>query len=190
MVTLNVPYYSQRDNFVQPWRTCFSSSVAMVLSYFLPHAIENDNEYLRDVFALGDTTEVWVHLQLLREYGLKASFSNTCSNQTLKEYIDGGIPVPCGVLRKGSAQSPTGGGHWIVVVGYEEDASAPGGGWWIVHDPWGEIYHSSGHYDSSDNQGENEKYSFALMDSRWTVDSDDDGWCILVDDPQKEKIYS
>ena len=65
-----------------------------------------------------------------------------------------------------------------------------GGGWWIIHDPWGEIYHSSGHYDSSDNQGENEKYSFALMDSRWTVDSDDDGWCILVDDPQKEKIYS
>lgn len=128
MVTLNVPYYSQRGNFVQPWRTCFSSSVAMVLSYFLPHAIENDNEYLRDVFTLGDTTEVWVHLQLLREYGLKASFSNTCSNQTLKEYIDGGIPVPCGVLRKGSAQSPTGGGHWIVVVGYEEDASAPGGG--------------------------------------------------------------
>ena len=180
MPRLNVPYYSQRDNYVQPWRTCFSSSVAMILKYLKPNTIENDNEYLKKVFALGDTTEVWVHLQLLREYGLRASFTTEGSNQILREYIDAGVPVPCGILHRGSAYSPTGGGHWIVVVGYEEDSLAPGGGWWIVHDPWGEIYHSSGSYDSSENQGRNEKYSFALMNSRWTVDSNDDGWCIFI----------
>ena len=128
MPRLNVPYYSQRDNYVQPWRTCFSSSVAMVLKYLKPNTIENGNEYLKKVFALGDTTEVWVHLQLLREHGLKASFSNNCSNQTLREYIDAGVPVPCGILHRGSAHSPTGSGHWIVVVGYEENSLAPGGG--------------------------------------------------------------
>jgi hypothetical protein len=179
MPKLNVRYFSQRDNFTQPWRTCFSSSVAMALKYIKPDSITNDDEYLRKVLAVGDTTEAWVHLEVLRSYGVKASFSTSCSNQTLKEYIDKGVPIPCGILHKGLAHSPTG-GHWIIVIGYQDDPSAPDGGWWIVHDPWGEIDNPSGTYDSSGNQGRNEQYSYNLMNSRWTVEGANDGWSILI----------
>ena len=66
---------------------------------------------------------------------------------------------------------PTG-GHWILVVGYDSKG-------WIVHDPFGQLDHIRGNYYVND--GEYLHYSYNLMDSRWTVDSSSDGWCILVD---------
>ena len=93
------------------------------------------------------------------------------TNALLKEQIDKGTPVPVGILHKGSASAPTGGGHWLVVIGYDEKG-------FICHDPWGEINHSIGRYNSSN--GEEVHYSYSLFDSRWTVASDRDGWCIIA----------
>lgn len=177
---LRVPYFSQRDNYRDSWRTCFSSAVAMALAYIKPGSISNDDEYLKEVFQVGDTTEAWVHLEVLRkQYGIKTSFSRNVDNDILRQYIDNEKPIPCGILHKGTQYNPGGGGHWLTVIGYEDDDTAPGGGWWHIHDPWGEIMHSTGTYDNSPNQGESEKYSYELMNARWTVDGEDDGWAVL-----------
>ncbi|NER04329.1 MAG: hypothetical protein F6K17_17795 [Okeania sp. SIO3C4] len=177
---LNVPYFSQRDNYRDSWRTCFSSAVAMALAYVKPNSISSDDEYLKKVFELGDTTEAWVHLEILRkEYDIKASFSQSANNKVLRDYIDNNIPIPCGILHKGARHEPRGGGHWLTVIGYEDDDSAPGGGWWVIHDPWGEISNDKGTYNNSPNQGKSEKYSYSLMNTRWTVDGASDGWAIL-----------
>jgi putative chitinase len=64
------------------------------------------------------------------------------------------------------------------VIGYCDDASYPGGGYFIVNDPFGELDHASGSY-SSEN-GSKLKYSYALMDARWTVPGESDGWSIII----------
>ena len=177
-VHLNVPYFSQRDNYREADRTCFSSACAMLLKYLNPAIINFDDDYIREVFRHGDTTIAAVQIMTLRQFGINANFTQTANNKTLKKYLNRGIPVPCGILHKGFANNPSGDGHWITVVGYEDDDSAPGGGYWIVHDPWGEIDHASGYYISSN--GKSLKYSYNLMNSRWTVNSSSDGWCILT----------
>ena len=48
-IRLAVPYYSQRDNYKDPMRTCYSSSCAMMLSGLDPEAINIDDEYIKVV---------------------------------------------------------------------------------------------------------------------------------------------
>lgn len=180
-VLLGTPYYSQRDNYRDSWRTCFSSSCAMLLKHLKPNSITGDNDYVRTVFSIGDTTEAWVQLRALRDYGVTASFVQNCNAETLRSYIDNGTPVPCGILHKGSSSSVSGGGHWIVVVGYADDASYPGGGYWVVNDPFGKLDHKSGRYGSEN--GKHARYSYEMMNTRWTVSSDSDGWAILAEAP-------
>lgn len=172
MTKLNVPYFSQRDNYRDSWRTCFSSSCAMLLKFLKPESISGDDDYIRRVFRNGDTTNSGVQLNTLSQYGVRGRFVSNLNNDTLKQQIDLGFPVPVGILHKGSAWNPSGGGHWLVVIGYDETG-------WIVNDPWGEINHSTGEYLSTN--GESVKYSYDLMDSRWTVTGSSDGWAILVD---------
>ena len=71
---LPVPYYPQTDNYTQPERTCNSSACAMALEYFRPGTLrgpKGDDAYIREVFALGDTTDPWVQTKVLAEYGVK-----------------------------------------------------------------------------------------------------------------------
>ena len=172
MTKLEVPYFSQRDNYRDSWRTCFSSSCAMLLKFLKPEAITGDDDYIRSVFRIGDTTNSAVQVRTLNQYGLKARFVTNISNDILKQQIDRGFPVPVGILHKGTSWNPTGGGHWLIVIGYDDEG-------FIVNDPWGQINHSTGEYLSTN--GESVKYSYDLMDSRWTVYGSSDGWAILVD---------
>ena len=73
-IKLNVPYYSQLDNYRDANRTCFSSSCAMLLSAIKDDVISNDDDYIETVFEIGDTTEAWVQLRALERYGVKADF--------------------------------------------------------------------------------------------------------------------
>lgn len=179
---LAVPYYSQRDNYRDANRTCFSSSCAMLTKFLKPAALpdgkKGDDAYVQEVFKRGDSTDSSVQLRTLKHFGIDARFVQNGTNALLKKEIDKGNPVPVGILHHGPAAAPSGGGHWLIVIGYEDDAKAAGGGNFIVHDPWGEISHSSGTYNSTN--GESRKYSYALFDSRWTVASQSDGWCIFV----------
>ena len=180
--TLNVPYYSQRDNYTQGndnWtRTCFSSSCAMLAKFLKPNSITGDDDYITKRRKFGDTTDANAQVACLKSLGINARFVTTWNNAELKKSIDRGIPVPCGILHQGPSSAPRGGGHWIIVIGYKDDASSPGGGYFVVNDPWGELDNASGTYPSTN--GKNLRYSYALFDSRWTVVGSSDGWAIAV----------
>jgi hypothetical protein len=174
---LNVPYQSQRDNYRDASRTCFSSSCAMLLMSLKPGVISKDDQYVQEVFKRGDSTSSSVQVATLAHFGVKAQFLTNGSLANLKAQLDRGIPAPCGILHHGPASAPSGGGHWICLVGYENDSSFPGGGYFWVHDPWGEIKNSDGTYPATN--GEYRQYSYSLMDARWTANTADaDGWWI------------
>jgi hypothetical protein len=169
---LAVPYFSQRDNYRDAARTCFSSSCAMLCETLKPGTLpgaKGDDKYVQEVFKRGDSTDASVQIQTLKHFGINASFKTNGTLGTIDALLAQGIPVPIGILHHGPANAPSGGGHWLIVVGKE-------GSDYIVNDPWGEITHSNGTYPSSD--GKLKKYSKALLDSRWTVASSNDGWYI------------
>ena len=175
-IVLDVPYYSQRDNVTSGsdnWtRTCFSSSCAMLANYVKPGCVKGDDDYIKRRQRFGDSTDASAQVRCLNSLGIKARFVQNFNNKKLIEQLDRGKPVPVGILHKGPASGPTGGGHWIIVIGYDDKG-------FIVHDPWGEIDHASGQYVSTN--GKSRHYSYKLFDARWTVYGDSDGWAILVD---------
>jgi GH24 family phage-related lysozyme (muramidase) len=175
-VKLAVKYQSQRDNKTSgadnAGRTCFSSSCAMLAMTVKPGCVANDDAYIQKRQPFGDSTDGGAQVKCLKSLGINARFTQSGNNDTIKKQLDRGIPVPVGILHHGPASAPSGGGHWICVIGY--DATG-----FIVHDPWGEIDHGSGTYPSTD--GASKHYSYKLFDSRWTVAGNSDGWAVLVD---------
>ena len=173
---LAVKYQSQRDNKTSGSddysRTCFSSSCSMLAMTVKPGCVANDDAYIQKRQPFGDSTDGGAQVACLKSLGINARFTQSGSNDTIKKQIDRGIPVPVGILHHGPASAPSGGGHWICVIGY--DATG-----FIVHDPWGEIDNASGTYPSED--GASKHYSYKLFDSRWTVAGNSDGWAVLVD---------
>lgn len=175
---LKVPYYSQRDNYRDSSRTCFSSSCAMLCKFLRPSSITGDDAYIQEVFKRGDTTDASVQVKTLAHFGVTARFANNMKFADLDRLLASGIPVPIGILHKGPASSPSGGGHWITVIGRVVDAKAPGGCWYVVHDPWGELNNSNGTYSSTD--GKELRYSKGMLSRRWTVEGDGSGWGIVA----------
>ena len=173
---LNVPYQSQRDNYAQWWRTCYSSSCAMALMYLKPGVIKSDDEYLTEVMRRGDTTNSNTQLQVLKHFGLNASFHQNGTLSRLKGLISSGIPVPIGILHKGPSYAPQGGGHWVCAIGYNEDGKAPGGGYFVIHDPFGELDNYSGTYETTNGNAVN--YSYNMIQKRWTCEGPGTGWYI------------
>jgi len=172
-IKLVVPYFSQRDNARDPMRTCFSSSCAMLLATLDPDAIEGDDEYINEVYKYGDTTEASVQLDTLKHFGVDARFVQNADWGVIENELKKGIPVPIGVLHKGPVSNPTGGGHWIVVVGITADKSKL----W-VHDPFGEMDLVNGGYPSTD--GKYRLYSKKNLGPRWMVEGPKSGWAIIA----------
>jgi len=171
---LPVRYFSQRDNYRDASRTCFSSSCAMLLEYLKPGTLpgeRGDDKYVQTVFGIGDTTEQWVQVSALKKYGVASRFVQNGSVDLLKREIDSGKPVPIGILHKGPSSAPSGGGHWICVIGYDESG-------FICHDPWGKLNDTTGNYDSTN--GSSVHYSNSCIKRRWTVAHPNDGWCVLT----------
>ena len=56
----------------------------------------------------------------LQHFGLKAEFKQVGSKEKLKAQIDRGRPAPVGFLHHGTAQNPSGGGHYVVAIGYDD----------------------------------------------------------------------
>lgn len=168
---LPVIYMSQRDNYRDASRTCFSSSCAMLLKFLKPGAIKNDDDYIKVVFSRGDTTEGSVQIAALKEFGVTAKFVTNGNRELIKKQIDAGKPVPAGFLHHGTPSNPTGGGHWLCIIGYDNT------GYW-VNDPWGEADLLSGTY--SNTNGAKLHYSYKNFEPRWMADGPNTGWCIVV----------
>ena len=125
----NVEYFSQLDNASsQGYRECFSSSCAMCVNYFKPAACPSDDHYNAVRSQYGDTTDAQAQVRAIRHFGLKADFWTSATIADLEGLIRDGLPVPCGWLHNGHVSNPSGGGHYSVVVGFED-------GYWIHNDP-------------------------------------------------------
>ena len=173
---LDVPYYTQLDSEVwgQAERSCFSSSMAMALEYVDPEGIDGDDDwYLREVLKRGDTVSSTAQVETARALGYSAEFRMDGTEKLLTEILDSGTPVPVGILHKGHVSKPTGGGHWIVLIGYDDTH-------FYVNDPMGDLDLVGGGYPwSGRGEGGGLKYTRKNLMKRWLIDgSGADGWLV------------
>jgi hypothetical protein len=132
---------------------------------------KGDDKYIENVFSIGDSTDAAVQVQTLKHFGISSRFETSGTFNLLDSQLAAGIPIPIGILHHGPSSAPSGGGHWICVIGKE-------GEYYIVNDPWGEIDNATGTYISEN--GNRLKYSKNLLKARWTVEGDGSGWCIVA----------
>ena len=170
-LVLDVPYFSQRDNYTNPLSTCYSSSCAMLLKYLKPDAIASDDEYLKTVYKFGESEEATAQIAALKYYGLQAEFQQHGSWSDLESLLVQGIPIPIGILHKGPVSNPTGNGHWITVIGRTEDNKG-----FVVNDPFGDLDLVRGTYVST--SGDHLTYSKKNLGPRWMVPVSGNGWFI------------
>lgn len=173
---LDVPYYTQLDSEVwgQAERSCFSSSMAMALEYINPEGIDGDDDwYLREVLKRGDTVSSTAQIETARDLGYAAEFRMDGTEELLLEILDSDTPVPIGILHKGHVSKPTGGGHWITLIGYDEK-------YFYVNDPMGDLNLVGGGYPhSGQGKGDGLKYTRKNTLKRWLIDgSGKDGWLV------------
>lgn len=181
---LQVPYYTQHDSSTdQGARMCFASSCAMLLAALRPDALtgpgpQADDRYLQQLIALGgDTTAAADQLRTLAHYGLNATFRTTATPEQAIALLRAGIPVPIGILHHGHWQQPRGGGHWLVLIGFDLTSQH-----WIVHDPAGELQVRSGGYTPwTPTAGRAQRYSMEGLNARWLIEGPGSGWCIAAD---------
>ena len=170
-VLLKVPYEYQLDNGPTGYRECFSSSCAMIARYH--GKVKSDDEYNKVRAKYGDTTDAQAQVLALRALKLTNSrFVTNCAPGLLESELRQGRPVAVGWLHHGPAQSPTGGGHWSVIIGFDPD-------YWFVNDPNGEADLINGGYVNH-TKGAGIKYSKARFNRRWEVDGAGTGWALLV----------
>lgn len=46
-------------------------------------------------------------------------------------------------------KSPAMGGHWVLIIGWQDDASTASGGYWICRNSWGEKWGENGYFNSA-----------------------------------------
>jgi hypothetical protein len=163
---LPVRWQSQNDNKSGTgYRECFSSSCAMLAMHW--GKVVNDDAYNAIRAKFGDTTNAQAQLAALRHLGLKADFHTDGTPKALQNEIDAGRPVAVGWLHKGPVSSPSGGGHWSVIIGYTDIA-------WIHNDPNGEASLVSGGYVNT-SKGGGVVYSRKNWNPRW-MPGNTGGW--------------
>ena len=174
---LPIPYQSQRDNFYGPARTCFSSACAMMLMGLKPGIIYSDDEYLREVLKHGDSPDPAAQVAALAHFGITARLKTDATKSFLVSQLKLGISVPCGFLHHGVPAHPTGGGHWLDVIGWDDT------GVW-VHDSWGEAILDQDAYAGTN--GSKLHYSDKnWTNTRWQVEGPGHGYAIEVLEVQR-----
>jgi hypothetical protein len=101
-----------------------------------------------------------------------ARFIKTASWRTIEDQIAAGIPVPCGFLHRGPVTAPSGGGHWLTVVGHDRDNL-------IVHDPFGMADLISG--ATLGGVARFASYSRRNFGPRWMVVGANTGWAVIAE---------
>lgn len=131
-IDLKVPYFSQRDNFTQNWRTCNTSATAMLIKYLKPNAIAGDDEYLKHVLKEGDSTDHEVHTRLLKRlYGIDSEWRYDLGYDDIDRQLKAGIPTVISLYHKGTISAPAG-GHVLIVRGKTRVGIR-------VNDSWGDL---------------------------------------------------
>lgn len=164
-----VPFFSQRDNPVNPDGTCNTSSNAMLCAY-LSGQITTDDEFtaVRERYS-SDSTLHPPQAQALREFGIESYWDYGMTFEALDDQLARGIPTVIGILHRGSESYPTG-GHICVVIGKTT------GGDYVVNDPYGSVNN-----DYADGNGAGVVYSKKVLESRWTANGPGSGWGRIVE---------
>ena len=173
---LPVMYFSQRDNAAQAHRTCNTASCWMGALYMKTSLWEECDEdqnadlnfYLPKVEAYGDTTDHGAQTNALNSLGVKSEWHTSLSMNDVKKELDAGRPVVLGVLHKGHVSSPSGGGHMILAVGYDDAGM-------FILDPYGEMDLVNGNYPGS-TDGSYRHYSYKNLGARFEVEGPGSGW--------------
>lgn len=159
MPILDVPYFSQRDNLRDWWRTCNITSAAMILSAY---GIVGDGSHLQLEdqlydYAAKERLVIGSPQDLKRIFEWKPgvhddfTLDNSMWIQRVKENIDAGIPMMIHTQF-------TVAGHIIDIVGYENNHL-------VCHDPWGKFSGSQGIFQySSIESGKFVRYPYGMMD--------------------------
>jgi hypothetical protein len=142
---LNTPtqYFSQRNNYRDPHRTCNASTHAMYIRWIQdatdhPSPIADDEIYIKAVFNIGDTIYHDVQTRACKYFGYSTFWNTDNDLKFVNELLDAGFCVPVNILHRGTRQSPTG-GHVILLVGRKD-------GNYIAQDPYGKL--STGYEDT------------------------------------------
>lgn len=179
-VVLDVPFYSQLDNYTQKDKTCNSSCCAMVLEYLLPgtlNGLRGDDAYLKKVLQIGDSTDHTVQTKVLNSYGVKSEFFYNLNFEDLDREISEGVPVVAGILHRGPTTNPAkNAGHMIVIVGKK-------GQDYVVHDPFGSLLDG---YTGSADSGRFVVYPRRELQFRWAENSRNKGWGRIFETPVKK----
>lgn len=155
-----VPYLSQQDNEIDPWRTCGPTSAAMCLKYFNVPDLGSFPQYEDDVKARFDRLGIDHGApdgirRLLEGLGLRDDLTMKGSLSDITRSLDSGeICILHGFW--------TNSGHILVIRGYNDNGD------FFVNDPAGEWFYGGYSYNSPispDNKGENKLYSRRLISS-------------------------
>lgn len=168
-IILDVPFYPQTDNYRDADRTCNSSCCAMCLQYFKPGILvgeKGDDEYIKKVFQIGDSTDHSVQTRILKEYGVKSNFHYNLAFDDIDDSLTSGKPVILGILHRGTLSNPTG-GHMIVCIGKTDSGD------YIFNDPYGSLNDG---YTSSVYNGKKVIYKKSVLQRRWTPEGPSSGW--------------
>jgi len=176
-----VPYLNQNDSPTgQGSRMCFSSTCAMATAFMKPGCLKGqsqlDDQFLALVQRDSDTTDANAQVAALKSLGIQETFRSDGRIDDLIEQLKRGIPCPVGWLHKGLATTPSGGGHWSLVIGWN-----PATRQLLMHDPNGEGDLVKGGYVSqASNSGQNLSYSEHNRCRRWQVEGPGSGWWIQI----------
>lgn len=151
-------YYSQRDNYTQPHRTCNSSSNAMYLDWLRRvtggKSLGGDNGYLKTVLSIGDTTIHDVQTQAIKKYGFNTKWMTDKDYPFIEQLLKANFPVVVNILHRGTENAPRG-GHIILLTADKTD-------YFLAHDPYGTL--SS---DYANFKGEDSIISKSSFKKRW-----------------------
>ena len=118
-------YFSQRDNYRDPFRTCNSSSNAMYCDWLKRatggNGLPGDNDFIKRVFRKGDTIYHGNQTAVLKEYGFDTKWMTDGDLPFVIDLLKAGFPVVVNILHRGSLSQPTG-GHVIMLNHYDVGA--------------------------------------------------------------------
>jgi hypothetical protein len=152
----------------------------MAAAFIKPGALQGpgqvDDQYLALVQRHGDTTDANAQVKALQSVGVQARFRTDGSIEHLIEQLTRGLPCPVGWLHRGPVSSPSGGGHWSLVIGWDPATRQV-----LMHDPNGEADLANGGYVSTTiGSGQAQRYSERNWGRRWMVEGAGSGWWIEI----------
>lgn len=151
-------YFSQRDNYTMPHRTCNSSANAMYLDWLMrvigKSGLNEDNGYLRTVLKYGDTIYHSAQTAAIKAYGFSTKWMTDMDYPFIEQLLAAGFPVVCNIEHRGSLSNPTG-GHIIMLTADKGDN-------FLVHDPYGTLAS-----DYRNTQGKDSVISKKEFKIRW-----------------------